>query len=91
MPLLFCRIVQHAKEAGLGELDLGRSDIDNTGLIAFKDHLGAHRTALRYYRFGEQANAAGRRLATRLVKRIWSVVPPGLQVSVSGRLYRHFA
>ena len=49
MPFLFWRAIQEAKARGIEELDLGRSDLDQPGLIAFKDHLGATRTTLTYY------------------------------------------
>ena len=44
---------------GFEELDLGRSDFDQPGLIAFKDHLGASQSTLTYYRYplgGERAS-----------------------------------
>ena len=41
MPFLFWRVIQDARTRGFEELDLGRSDLDQPGLIAFKDHLGA--------------------------------------------------
>ena len=41
MPFLFWRAIQAAKALGVEELDLGRSDLDQPGLIAFKAHLGA--------------------------------------------------
>ena len=50
MPLLFWRIIQEAKSEQLEELDLGRSEISNEGLIQFKDHLGATKTKLIYWR-----------------------------------------
>ena len=38
MPFLFWRVIQDARARGFEELDLGRSDLDQPGLIAFKDH-----------------------------------------------------
>src|SRR5262249_26306738 len=52
MPLLFWRAIQEAKREGLTVLDLGRSDWDNPGLIAFKDRWGAGRTSIAYWRYG---------------------------------------
>ena len=49
-PLLFWKVVQQARESGAVEFDLGRSDYSDPGLIAFKEHLGATSTELRYYR-----------------------------------------
>ena len=41
MPFLFWRAIQDAKAAGAEQFDLGRSDLDNPGLISFKGHLGS--------------------------------------------------
>ncbi len=49
MPFLFWKTIQEAKDNGLEELDLGRSDPDNLGLIAFKEHLGATSTTINYW------------------------------------------
>ena len=92
MPLLFWRAIQDAHAGGLEVLDLGRSNLENAGLVAFKDHLGARRTALRYYRSGRSASAApALRLASQLVRRLCTFVPSPVLVGVSGRLYRHLA
>src|SRR5262249_13703289 len=50
MPFLFWKTIQEAKAHGAGEFDLGRSDLDNQGLIDFKDRLGSTRFELFYYR-----------------------------------------
>lgn len=50
MPFLFWRVIQQAHADGMETLDLGRSSLDQPGLIAFKDHLGATRTTLTYHR-----------------------------------------
>jgi CelD/BcsL family acetyltransferase involved in cellulose biosynthesis len=92
MPLLFWRAIQDAHAGGVEELDLGRSDVENLGLVAFKDHFGARRTRLCYYRCGSDASGvAAWRMGTRLAKLAYSVAPSVLQVSLSGRLYRHLA
>ena len=49
MPFLFWRVIQEAQAQGIEELDLGRSELEQPGLVAFKDHLGATRTTLTYY------------------------------------------
>jgi hypothetical protein len=53
MPFLFWRVIQDARGRGFEVLDLGRSDIDQPGLIAFKDHLGATKSTLTYFRYPE--------------------------------------
>jgi hypothetical protein len=47
---LFWKTIQEAKAEGMIQLDLGRSELDNTGLVKFKDRLGADRINLQYYR-----------------------------------------
>ncbi|HEV2402224.1 MAG TPA: GNAT family N-acetyltransferase [Candidatus Sulfotelmatobacter sp.] len=54
MPLLFWKTIQEAKELGVQELDLGRSEVGNEGLIEFKGHLGATGSRLAYLRIERQ-------------------------------------
>ena len=49
-PYLFWQAIQQAKADGIEQFDLGRSDSEDEGLIAFKEHLGAISTELAYYR-----------------------------------------
>jgi hypothetical protein len=92
MPLLFWEAVQIAKRQRLEEFDLGRSDRDDEGLMAFKDHLGATRTALTYYRCGaRRASAQHGSWAPSFAKHAYALIPTRIQVSVGGVLYRHFA
>lgn len=51
MPFLFWQTIEHAKAEGATELDLGRSGVADSGLIAFKNRLGAAATPLTYYRY----------------------------------------
>ena len=60
MPFLFWRVIQDARARGLTDMDLGRSDIDQPGLVAFKDHLGATRSTLTYYRSRARSHDAAR-------------------------------
>jgi len=48
--MLFWKAIQAAKADDLTWFDLGRSDTDNTGLLTFKDHWGANRSTLCYWR-----------------------------------------
>ena len=50
MPLLFWKVIQQGKQMGLQEFDLGRSAPNDPGLVAFKGHLGAVASEIRYYR-----------------------------------------
>src|SRR5215472_8291694 len=51
VPFLFWQAIQYGKALGLCKLDLGRSDYEDQGLIAFKNHLGATSSRLNYYRY----------------------------------------
>jgi hypothetical protein len=90
MPFLFWRVIQDAAARGVEELDLGRSDLDQPGLIAFKDHLGATRSTLSYYRYPESGRRTTRadwvsRAARRMVASL-----PDPALDLAGRiLYRH--
>jgi len=94
MPRLFWETIQEAKAEGLLELDLGRSDRDNEGLARFKDHLGAARTTLMYWRFGRNSDRvegglARRTLKSPLVQTVLSRLPTPLFRLAGKVLYRH--
>ncbi|PYU50398.1 MAG: hypothetical protein DMG48_13860 [Acidobacteria bacterium] len=87
---LFWKTIQEAKALGLREFDLGRSEIENTGLITFKDRLGARRSTLTYLRFStrhSRPTTEGYRM--KLAKRLFACMPDGLLVATGRMLYRH--
>jgi hypothetical protein len=86
MPYLFWKIIQHAKALDLEELDLGRSDLDNPGLIKFKEHLGAVGHELCYYRRGSQPNRA---MTWALPKWTTSWMPAWAINAAGTVLYKH--
>lgn len=90
MPFLFWRVIQDARARGFVELDLGRSDLDRPGLIAFKDHLGATRSALTYYRCpARQRNAVGSDWMSGAARRVFAYLPDAA-LDLAGRLlYKH--
>jgi lipid II:glycine glycyltransferase (peptidoglycan interpeptide bridge formation enzyme) len=90
MPFLFWRVIQDAQTRGLAELDLGRSDVDQPGLIAFKEHLGATRSMLTYYRYPEQRRTAARSgWISRVGRGIFARLPDAT-LNLAGRLlYKH--
>jgi hypothetical protein len=90
MPLLFWKAVQEAKSEGLLELDLGRSDWDNEGLVQFKDRLGAKRTAISYWRYPALSAAPARAgWKMSMAKRIFSHLPDAWLTTTGSLLYRH--
>lgn len=91
-PLLFWRAIQTAKDRGLEQLDLGRTDLDNEGLLAFKDHLGGTRRALSYYRFAVNGSSRqGSSWTPAIARHAYALVPKSIQAGVGRALYRHFA
>jgi hypothetical protein len=93
MPRLFWHAIEDAKSAGLQELDLGRSDEDQEGLIRFKDHLGAAKTTLQYWQFStkplQAASGLTRALKSPLVKGVIAHLPTPLFRLAGEMLYRH--
>lgn len=90
-PFLLWRAIEAAKATGAQELDLGRSDFDNEGLIAFKDKWASTRTSLVYWRYPhcEGISLDNSRIAN-LAKRVFGLMPKPL-LTITGRLlYRHF-
>ena len=89
MPRLFWQAIQDAKSQQLLEFDLGRSDQNNEGLTRFKDHLGAARSSLQYWRSpaagGTSENLASSRIAQQFLTRL----PDRLFRLAGELLYRH--
>jgi hypothetical protein len=85
MPFLFWQVVLDAQRRGLHVLDLGRSDLDQPGLIAFKDHLGAVREPLTYAcdqpHRGRRGSGPLARVARRLLRHL-----PDRALDAAGRL-----
>lgn len=90
MPSLLWRVMQTSRGAGATTLDLGRSDLDQPGLIAFKDHLGARQSILTYYRYPlETAGFRSNGWLARAAGRVFAKMPD-TALDFAGRvLYRH--
>jgi CelD/BcsL family acetyltransferase involved in cellulose biosynthesis len=87
--LLFWNAIQDAKAKGIEELDMGRSDTDAQGLITFKEHWGATRSAVNYWRYPVQAAASRPECLIRYAKQIISIAPDVSLVMLGQLLYRH--
>lgn len=88
--LLFWNTILEARGAGFGTFELGRSDINNAGLVVFKERWGAAQTSLSYRRFPEaKATAEERRIARWLIERLVPLTPDRVLVAIGERLYRH--
>src|SRR5271157_3411562 len=74
--LLLWNAIQEAKRDQLSEFDMGRSDCDNPGLVAFKDRWGAARTELAYIRYPvRHSHSIAEATQTGIGKYVWSHVP----------------
>ncbi len=90
MAFLFWKIIQEAKEAGFEDLDMGRSDTDNPGLIAFKDHWGALGTKLSYWTYPHRNGGRLAGVEKGLAKRLVPVLPNVILETSGKLLYKHF-
>ena len=90
IPFLLWKTIVEAKAAGLTCLDLGRSDVDNSGLIAFKDRWGAKSSKLAYLRWSRKqaSNVAGRH-SSRMIKQVFAMMPDVVLKTMGRILYRH--
>jgi hypothetical protein len=90
MPLLFWKLIQQGKQNGAEEFDLGRSAPEDPGLIAFKGHLGAVASELKYYRNPFPPVRQGR-LQPRMswVRRVMAHLPQPALNGAGRLLYRH--
>ena len=91
MPLLFWNLVEESKEAGFEHIDFGRSDLDQQGLMTFKDRLGARRRLLKYYRSRPAEKKRGRSWwkPSSLLQAV-PYLPDACLSAAGGVLYRHF-
>jgi hypothetical protein len=89
-PMLLWRAIIEAKEAGREELDLGRSALDNPGLITFKDRWAAVSSTLTTWRTPAVAvSSSFDHMKVRLAKEVCARLPDRM-LSLAGRLlYRH--
>ena len=90
MPFLFWKLIEESKMAGAEQIDFGRTDLENDGLVRFKDQFGTIRSPLTYFRYSdgirEKCVAAPAMPAAR---RLFSVLPDALSSRAGGLLYRH--
>ena len=88
--MLFWRAIKDSKDAGMKELDLGRSDLDNAGLVMFKERWSAAPAILTIWRApAVNASPSVEHLKARLAKKLCTWLPDTV-LTLAGRfLYRH--
>jgi CelD/BcsL family acetyltransferase involved in cellulose biosynthesis len=91
MQFLFWHLIRHSKEHGFVELDFGRSECTNTGLVTFKDRWGTNRQLITYLRYPprpvntEQVPS----VVMTFGKKIFSHCPQGFLRLAGNLLYPH--
>jgi CelD/BcsL family acetyltransferase involved in cellulose biosynthesis len=90
MPFLFWRLIEESKASGINEIDFGRSDLDNDGLITFKDRFGTTRKRLTYFQYPQVEKREGiSRWDMPAIRRVFSILPDVILPMASGLLYKH--
>ena len=90
MPFLFWRLIEETKSNSIPILDFGRSDLDNPGLIRFKDQWGTRKTDLNYYRFpAPERTEIGSGRLKRSAEAVFARLPDRVLRIISGMVYRH--
>lgn len=87
--LLFWRTIQDAKAMDCVAFDLGRCNVDNKGLIAFKEHWGASRSVMNYWRYPHEPNRTPSSWRTHLMNKVVSIAPDFSLVAAGRLLYPH--
>lgn len=88
--LLLWRTIQEEKERGRQFFDMGRSEMQHTGLVSFKDHWGGRRSLLSYYRYPPPSGAHKLRNWSGEVARYAFAFLPNSLLAAAGRiLYSH--
>jgi Acetyltransferase (GNAT) domain len=90
MPYLFWKVIAASKQSGATELDFGRSDLNNQGLITFKDRFGTARKVMTYFRYPPADQRAGMPAwVLRSLGRVMSMLPTAVMPFVGRIMYRH--
>ena len=90
MPLLFWKLIEESKAEGASQVDLGRTEPENAGLIEFKDRLGATRSSIRYLRYSKSTRPKSAQLTPPgVVARLFEILPGTVSSAMGSIVYRH--
>jgi len=90
MALLLWRSIQEACNDGVRQFDLGRSDIENAGLITFKERWGSTGSELNYWRWGVHP-IPGAAWSLACLRKLVPYLPDSVVATAGRLLYRHVA
>jgi hypothetical protein len=91
MPWLLRRAIAAAKSNGANEFDMGRTEENNAGLLAFKNHWVPCPKRLVYWRYSDnsQSRDSADSWKLKIAKGAVSYMPGGLSTITGKLLYRH--
>jgi hypothetical protein len=89
MALLLWNTIQEAKDTGLDEFEMGRSDDNQPGLISFKEHWGAVGTHLNYWRYPSPTVGIANTWQKNMLRRLIPATPTSALRTMGMFLYRH--
>lgn len=90
IPWLLWKAIVDAKRSGANEFDMGRTEEDHKGLLAFKNHWVPLPRRLIYWQFPYNSSvesATGWKL--KLAKQVFSLMPARLLTVVGNLIYKH--
>ena len=89
-PFLLWRAISEAKINGATEFDLGRTELNNAGLVAFKNKWAPETQTLTYWKFpGTLADSVRLDWKLKVVKGVFSLMPSRLLTMTGRFLYPH--
>ena len=89
-PWLLWKAIVAAKSNGVLEFDMGRTQADNAGLLAFKNHWVSSHKRLTYWKFpGAPSLDTAEGWKLKMAKRVFSHMPQSLLVATGKLVYRH--
>lgn len=89
MMLVLWKAIQEAKAMGIEALDMGRSGLDNRGLVSFKEHWGAVTKPLVYWSCPQRVGTPIGTMQKAILRRVVPVTPRPIVEVVGSVLYRH--
>jgi hypothetical protein len=91
MPLLLWRAIENAKAKGATEFDLGRSDENNAGLVAFKSKWAKDPSRLVYWRYPALPLSSSTDWKLKGAQALFARSPSTVLTAAGRMLYRHIA
>ena len=92
MPFLFGKLIEESKAEDVSEIDLGRTELGNNGLITFKDRLGAARRQIHYFRYAENCrHTVAMKSDSPIARALFASLPDALSSAAGRMMYRHIA